>query len=320
MKFQLIIWLFGLFLVICAHGEAISKSTENADGEEAEEGEEETGGDEKEGDEMEGDEGDDAEAETDDTGDMDDVMDTLAPLSTEQLQELHKKMDANSNGKVSLSEVTDFAHQMRRAVAKLELDDVMKEKDKNKDNKLDFQEFLEDPGKHSEDRQAEMQTEFRELDVDGDKFLDHDELASLYHHHANEKVEHTLSKVAFADKDTNKDGKISLAEFYVHLQQEGEDDDKEAISADDKDVFNKLDMDSSGSLTLNELTAWETGAYQAEDAVRKLFKLADKDKDSSITFAELDNAKQELSDDTDYDAQMYLHQWADHQKREKGEL
>lgn len=233
------------------------------------------------------------------------------------MKKLHQKIDANGNGKVSMAELTDYAHQMRRAVAKMELDDIMNSKDTSKDGKLTFDEFLGDPGKVPEEEQNERQAEFKALDANSDKFLDHDELASVYHHHTNEKVEGVLSKIAMKDKDKNRDGVLSLEEFYTHLQPEEEDPVE--ISPEDKDIFNKLDLDGSKSLSLKELQAWESGSFQAEEAVKKLFAHTDKDKDNHITAEEFDGAKDEIANDLDVDAHMYLSTWADHHT-EKGEL
>jgi len=254
---------------------------------------------------------DETEAPEEGAAEHDETMDVFDPLSTEQIKELFKKMDGNGNGKVSLAEVNDFAHKMRRTMAKMELNDILKPKDTNKDGKLTFAEFLGNPGDVPEERQNEMQNEFKELDINGDKFVDGDEMAAVFHHHVNEKVEHTLTNMAMKDKDLDKNGALTLKEFYNHLQSEDEESEEVEISAEDKDTFNKLDVDGSGSLTLKELKAWESGSHQAEEAVRKLFKHADKDNDNVLTAEEIDGARHTLAKDGDADAQMYLTQWAE---------
>lgn len=260
--------------------------------------------------EDDGSEGADETEAPEDAG-AEEPMDAFDPLSGDQIKELFKKMDGNANGKVSLAEVTDFAHKMRRVMAKMELNDVLKPKDTNKDGKLTFAEFLGNPGDVAEERQNEMQNEFKELDINGDTFVDGDEMAAVFHHHVNEKVEHTLTNMAMKDKDVDKNGALTLKEFYHHLQSEDEEAEEAEISPEEKDTFNKLDIDGSGSLTLKELKAWESGSHQAEEAVKKLFEHADKDNDNVLTAEEIDNARHTLAKDHDVDAQMYLMQWAE---------
>merc|ERR1719230_1427600 len=96
------------------------------------------------------------------------------------------------------------------------------------------------------------------------------------------------------DKDSDSDGKITLREFYQHLQAEGEPPID--IEEEDKAVFKQLDTDNSGTLSLEELKAWESGSYQAEEAVRKLFLHADTDHDNILTVDELDAAREGIAD------------------------
>jgi len=259
----------------------------------------------------------DEEAEEEEDGSLD-------PLTSEQIAALFKKMDTNGNGKVSLAEVNDYATSMRRAIAKMELDDIIAKKDTNKDGSLTFEEFLGDPTRVSEKMQNEQMVTFKEMDKNGDKVVSADELAAEYHHHTNEKVEKMLTEIAMKDKDTNNDGKLSLEEFYAHLTGgDDENDEEEAaavgISDDEKEEFKKLDIDNDGSLSLAELQAWESGSFQAEEAVKKLFLHADKDEDSQITGKELEDAREEIASFPDGDAHMYLSIWHD-VHNERGEL
>jgi len=240
---------------------------------------------------------------------------TFTPLTPEQMGKLFKKMDADKNGKVTLAEVDAFGHHMRRGIAKIELDAIMKPKDTNKDGKLSLPEFLGVDSKDttrekpSEERRKEMVIEFNELDANSDTFVDIDELSNLFQHHTNEKVEVTLTAAAMSQKDTNKDGVLSLDEFYSHVTSEGMEtgefgaDDQESepaeISDEDKDTFNTLDTDSSGTLSSKELMAWETGSYQIEMAMKNVFKHADKNGDKVLTEKEMIGAVDALALDSD---------------------
>lgn len=251
----------------------------------------------------------------------------LVPLTPEQMGKLFKKMDADKNHKVTLAEISAFGHHMRRGIAKIELDAIMKPKDTNKDGKLSLPEFLGTDSadtskqKPTEERRKEMVIEFNELDKNSDTFVDIDELASLFQHHTNEKVEATLTDAAMTQKDTNKDGALSLDEFYAHVTSEGMEtgefgaDDQESepneISAEDKDIFDSLDTDMSGTLSLEELMAWETGSHQSETAMKNVFKHADKNKDDVLTEQEMKDASHALANDGEGDGHSALTAWHD---------
>jgi len=315
MKLVFKIWLLiGVFTIIGHCEEATEEAEESADG--AMEGDDAMEGDEGEGEAQEGE-----ESEAPDGAEEEDGNEQFPPLSPEQATALHKTMDGNANGKVSLAELTDFAQKMRRKMAQIELNDVLAGMDLDKDKKLDFKEFLGDPGKHPEETQNEKAAEFRELDANNDKLLDADELTMLFQHHTNDKTEDSLTAIAMKDKDKDKNGKLSLTEFYGHLypDEPDEEDEPVVLTETDKDVFNTLDLDGDNSLTLKELKAWESGSFQSEAAVKKIFATADKDKDNHVTAVELEAAREELASDPDVDGQMYLTMWADHHK-EHGEL
>ena len=66
------------------------------------------------------------------------------PLSTEQMHGIHKKMDANGDGKVSMAEVLAFSDSTRRQIAEREVETVLEEMDLDKDGKLSVQELVKD--------------------------------------------------------------------------------------------------------------------------------------------------------------------------------
>lgn len=136
----------------------------------------------------------------------------------------------------------------------------------------------------------------------------------MYHHHTNDKVELELTILAMRDKDTDRDGALSLREFFQDLQTEGEDPVE--IGSDEQELFKQLDSDNSGSLTVQELKAWESGSYQAVAAAKKLFAKADENGDNILTKQEMAGVRQELADDQDYEPQMYLSQWAEQHESE----
>jgi len=254
------------------------------------------------------------EKEIEEVEEDDEEMQKSKPLTPEQMHALHAQIDNNGNGMVSLAEVTNFAQKMRRALAKSELDKIMTDMDTDKDGKLSWPEFLGDAREMPEEEQNEKHTQFKDLDINNDQALDMDELAQMYHHHTNDKVEMDLTILAMKDRDTDKNGALSLREFFQDLQVEGEP--LVRIEAEEQKLFKQLDKDNSGTLTLTELKAWESGSYQAETAVKKLFAKADENGDNVLTAEEMAGVRHELADDKDYEPQMYLSQWAEQHETE----
>jgi len=241
----------------------------------------------------------------DDDSEDDGEMEKMDPLTDEQMTALHKKIDANSNGKVSLAEASDFAHKMRRQWANTEVKEIISDMDVDKDGKVSAKEFI---GAHGFDSEKDRKVDFEKADLNKDGIMSEDEIASHHHFHHSEEVETLLTNRAMQDKDKDKNGALTLEEFFHHLQQEGEDPVE--IHEDDKDMFKKLDTDGSGSLTLKELKPWESGHFEAENAVKAIFAKADDNKDNVLTVEELIKNSPALAADDDYAAQMALSQWA----------
>merc|ERR1719162_2384465 len=65
-------------------------------------------------------------------------------LSSETLRSLHEKMDADKDGKVSMAEIIDFSHMMRRTVAKKDIHGAIDEMDAEKDGMLSHPELMKD--------------------------------------------------------------------------------------------------------------------------------------------------------------------------------
>lgn len=268
--------------------------------------------------EEEADEEDDHKpAEDHGTSDDDQEYD-MEELTSEQIIGLHKKMDGNGNGQVSLAELLDFARTARQALAKSEMNAVMHKMDLDTDGKLSLKEYMEQAGPRpahlKKELEQERKQEFNDADDNKDSFLDLDELTGIFHHHINEKTEMKLTAIAMKEKDTDKNGVLTLQEFYQHLadtdSEEGASAPEPDITDEDKATFKKLDIDNSGTLTLKELKAWETGTFHSEEAMKKLFKVADKNGDSILTENELDEARTELASHEHVEAHSHLESWA----------
>lgn len=269
------------------------------------------------------DEQDDADEEP--TEEEDSVW-TDEQITSDQMRNLHKKVDANDDGKVSLAEVMDFAKQARHAIVAKETGALFDEMDSDKDGKVSLDELLDntfgapmpedvklpepDAQQAAEEERIKKEKElekqkFKLADKNGDGFLDQDELPAAFYPETHDGVLALTAAAALKSKDKDGDGELSPAEFW-----ENEDEDvDEATQADQKADFEKLDLDKNGKLNLDEFKAWESGHFHTSDAMNSLFEVADEDKDDELTADEVDDARQMLANSM---ASSQMQEWVEH--------
>merc|ERR1711865_1087520 len=122
----------------------------------------------------------------------------------------------------------------------------------------------EDAKEIMEKKETESQ-KFNLADNNGDGKLDVDELPSLFYPETHQAVLELTAKVTLTQKDMNKDGQLTAKEFWEGDSLDGEET---AISEEETADFEKLDTDRNGKLDLNELTAWESGRFHTEEALK----------------------------------------------------
>jgi len=235
-------------------------------------------------------------------------------LTDEQLRALHLKMDFDGSGGISVDEALQYSDQMRKHIASKDVMNVLRDLDANKDGGVSLEEMLKDM--EHWDKGGENNKEFVSLrsheeekfalaDADKNGVLDKEELPGLYYPEIHAGVLDLTAKETMYHKDVDKDGFLTPTEFWeVH------GDEQLGISPDEETDFKKLDKDSSGTLDLVELKAWESGHFHAREAFEKLMEIADKDQDGYTTAAELMTARRALAGT---DAHYHLLEWAEHQ-------
>jgi len=237
-------------------------------------------------------------------------------LTHDQMRGMHEKIDADKNGKVSLAEVMRFSEEMRKLIAVKDISTVMEEMDSDKDGKLSLPELLKDmdqwgEGDEEDKKEAaarrELETaKFEAADANKDGLLDTQELPSLFYPETHDGVLELTATSTLRQKDGDGDGKLSPQEFWEGDQAEGEE---LSMSDEEQADFRKLDKDGDGFLSLQELKAWESGRFHTEEAMKKLFEIADKDSDLHVTAEELGGAREQIAGS---DAQYHLMEWAEH--------
>jgi Ca2+-binding EF-hand superfamily protein len=234
-------------------------------------------------------------------------------LSVEQMHGVHSKMDRDNDGKVSMGEVLSFSHEMRKNLAMKDINAVLQEMDTDGDGKVGITEFLTEMDQHEggtaeEQRRVHLDKErFKAADDDKNGVLDAQELPGLFYPEVNKAVLEVSTKATLDDKDKNKDGVLTPREFWELDGPEGARD----IMAEELADFQRLDKDGSGTLDLAELNAWEAGHFHTEQAMQRLFDLADVDSDLHVTAEELANARGMIAGS---EAQYHLMDWVESQE------
>merc|ERR1719487_1298314 len=147
---------------------------------------------------------------------------------------------------------------------------------------------------------------FKAADKDQSGLLSLQELPALFYPETHDGVLELTAAATLKAKDTDGNGELTPKEFWEGDAVDGED---LAISEEEQADFTKLDTDNSGTLNLQELKAWESGGFHTEEAMKKLFELADQDSDMMVTADELDSARELIAGS---DAQYHLMEWVEH--------
>jgi len=236
-------------------------------------------------------------------------------LTVEQLQALHSKFDKDGNGRVSMSEVMSHADVMGAEIAGRDIGAILEEIDTSKDGKLSLEEHLndihnqadggdEEEMKELEERKQVEARKFAAADVNGDGVLEAGEVPALFYPETHDGVLAVTVAETMKQKDRDSDGKLSAIEFW-----EVTDEEDSELSEEENEDFRKLDLDGNGFLDLDELRSWESGRFHTEEAMKKMFELADKNNDMHVSLDELVDAREPISVS---DAQYHLIEWAEH--------
>jgi len=238
-------------------------------------------------------------------------------LTKDQLRTLHGHFDANKDGKVSLQEVLEFSQGVGKSIAQKDVTALLEEIDTSKDGKLHLDEHLADVRKQAEggdeaeekELESRLKTEelkFKAADANNDGLLDREEVPSLFYPEIHDGVLAIVVAETMRSKDANGDGKLSQKEFWELTEAEG---DEAEISDEENADFSRLDLDQDGALNMDELKSWESGRFHIEEAMKKMFEIADTNADMHLNADELAAASEQLGTS---DAQYHLIEWAEH--------
>ncbi|CAK8694280.1 unnamed protein product [Clavelina lepadiformis] len=146
-------------------------------------------------------------------------------LPENQLETMHAVFhlfDQDRDGYINPDELKRALEASGYHLTDNELDEIIKEVDRNGDGKIDFAEFTRltnarmKPKDEEFDDDQHYENAFKVFDKDGNGFIDRDELREVVRSITGDPTEEELDKL-FEEADLNGDGRIDFKEFMQAL-------------------------------------------------------------------------------------------------------
>lgn len=225
-----------------------------------------------------------------------------------QIQRLFPIMDSKSSSQLNLDDLMNFFTEVSKAMAKSATPEIMVSYDKDNDNMINLQEFLENQLNLTEDGQAIEIEVFNAADKNGDTLIDIHEAPSAFFNEIDEDVTNIYVKKEMKERDLDKDGKVTPKEFWHgHLITGGLEGHDEELNDDHHEQFNLVDSNKDGFVDHAEYAAHHSGRKTVENAMKELIEVADSNKDNHITNEEVASAYNQIRE---IDAFGHLLEWA----------
>jgi len=241
---------------------------------------------------------------------------------------IHKKMDSNGDGRLSLNEVIEFSRLTSKDMEEVSSDGSMEQYDTNKDGKVTWKEVMRSVSENTIDTSGFIEVDkktfmeqdryftqqrkdrFEAVDQDKDGRLDSKEFA--YFHSPVESLPPDVLKAlvmaSVKHNDRNGDGKLDSKEYFSFMQSREYEHEEKTEEITEK-AFAWLDVDGDGKLSVEELYRQESGEINMTSAFKDLFADADTDKDSHLS---LDEFHKHMPLMTETPAGSYIAKWMHH--------
>lgn len=246
-----------------------------------------------------------------------------ASLTSEQLRTIHGKFDADQNGKASLHEVKSFAQAMSLDIARKQVPKMLTELDTSHDGKISLEEILKDLESISADGEVDEETakqmsderlvltaRFEVADANKDGQLDLEEMPAYFWPDTHPGTLTITAEAMLKKMDRDGSGTLSSEEFWESEEHPNfQQLDAEGVEKLEEKTFRRLDKNRDGVLDLEEYKVWKSGAFLTEQALHKMFKVSDTNRDMHITADELDRARKRFKKTH---VLHHLLEWRDH--------
>jgi len=129
-------------------------------------------------------------------------------------------------------------------------------------------------------KEEELRAVFKEFDIDGDNFIQEQELKQVMTKMGQSPTPDELHAM-FKAADINGDGKIDFEEFVAVAKAN-------PLSLSLKSVFREMDVDGDGYITRSEMRSAfdKMGHSLGDEEINTIFRQCDVNQDGKITFDE----------------------------------
>jgi len=222
--------------------------------------------------------------------------------SKERLAKLIPIIDKDADNFVVEDELKDHIRFMQRRYISKDVDRTWNnyDKEKTKDNKLDWKEYqtavygpdginaTQENAKEYEQMKIRDERRWKLADKTGDGALDKEEYTCFMHPEDCEHMKDIIVTETVEDIDKNKDGAVDLEEYIGDMYRPGDHPDQKGEPdwvKSERDMFKTYrDKNADGKLDKDELKEWimPSGFDHAEAEAKHLLHLADDNKDMKL--------------------------------------
>jgi len=214
---------------------------------------------------------------------QDTTAENMAGASDAELKEAFKLFDQNSDGVITMEELSGLVSKVGGDMTNAEATALIKAAGKEGNTGIDFSEFAKLWETLHGEIEAEIRAVFALLDVDNSGFITKEEMvATISAGFTGDKLEE--AKKALDQMDVDKDGKVSYSEFRLVIKPLI----KKLLLQNVSHLFSLLDVDNSGFITKEEMVATISAGFTGNklEEAKKALDQMDVDKDGKVSYPE----------------------------------
>eukprot|EP00800_Vazella_pourtalesii_P021360 TRINITY_DN78_c2_g1_i1.p1 TRINITY_DN78_c2_g1~~TRINITY_DN78_c2_g1_i1.p1 ORF type:complete len:322 (-),score=75.71 TRINITY_DN78_c2_g1_i1:941-1858(-) len=207
----------------------------------------------------------------------------------EELKKAFNVMDIDHDGFITKSELSEAMKILGHNLTEEEVETMIKDADKNGDNKVDFDEFVAIMKQMAEmassERIKELAEMFKNFDKDGDGKITFDELKEELRNIGDFKSDKEILQM-IREVDLDKNGTIEFNEFAIYFDKQI--GDMQTRREEMKITFNTFDINGDGFITFEELKTVFSSLGEEMDVenMKHMIQKVDLNHDGKLDFCE----------------------------------